>query len=141
MRFTLAVLLGLAFATAAHAQTGACTEGAIKTGHLPVADNAFTFMPAFTKPVATKSAAEQANNENFSDRINRKFDWADDHVVVASPSGEMAYEHGTMHVSYDAKSDGKHHSFDAVILRVYQAKGGVCQQVALTMHPLEDTVK
>ena len=53
----------------------------------------------------------------------------------------MAYEHGTMHVSYDDKSDGKHHTFSAVMLNVFQAKGAVCQQVAGTMNPLEDTAK
>ncbi|MGH9728673.1 MAG: hypothetical protein ACRD4V_08805 [Candidatus Acidiferrales bacterium] len=141
MRFNLALLLGLALATAVHAQTGACTKSAVQKGGLPVAEKAFTYMAAFSKPVTTKAAAEKAAEESFADRINRKFEWANDRVVVASPSGEMAYEHGTMHVSYDTKSDGKHHSFDAVMFMVYQAKGPTCEQVASTMSPLEDTVK
>jgi len=73
--------------------------------------------------------------------MNRKFEWAGDHRIVASESGDMAYEHGTMHVSYDDKSDGKQHTFDAVMLNVFKAKGAACQQVAGTMHPLEDTIK
>ena len=141
MRFNLALFLGLTFATVAHAQTGPCTESAVQKGGLPVADKAFTHMAAFNRPATTKAAADEAAKESFADRINRKFEWANDRVVVASPSGDMAYEHGTMHVSYDTKSDGKHHSFDAVMLMVYQATGPACQQVASTMYPLEDTVK
>jgi hypothetical protein len=141
MRFNLALLLGLAFATVVHAQTGPCTESAVKKGGLPVAEKAFTYMAAFNKHTTTKAAADEAAKESFADRINRKFEWANDRVVVASPSGDMAYEHGTMHVSYDTKTDGKHHSFDAVMLMVYQAKGPTCQQAASTMYPLEGTVK
>ena len=114
---------------------------AVKQGSLPVADDAFSFMPPYGKPVTGTAATEEAARKSFSDRINRKFEWAGDHLIVASPSGDMAYEHGTMHVSYDDKSDGKHHTFDAVMLNVFKAKGAVCQQVAGTMHPLEDTVK
>ena len=114
---------------------------AVKQGSLPVADDAFSFMPPYGKPVTGTAATEEAAKKSFSDRINRKFEWAGDHLIVASPSGDMAYEHGTMHVSYDDKSDGKHHTFDAVMLNVFKAKGAVCQQVAGTMHPLEDTVK
>lgn len=87
------------------------------------------------------AATDEANKKSFSDRINRKFEWAGDHHIVASPSGDMAYEHGTMHVSYDDKGDGKHHTFDAVMLNVFKAKGAVCEQVAMTMNPLENTVK
>jgi ketosteroid isomerase-like protein len=141
MRSRYLLLVWFAAAAIAYAQTGPCTESAVLKGALPAADNAFSYMPVYSKPAETKTAADQANEDSFADRINRKFEWADDHHVGASPSGDMAYEHGTMHVSYDTKSDGKHHSFDAVMLIVYEAKGSVCQQVAMTMYPLEDTVK
>jgi len=141
MRFGCLLTLLLAFAAVCIAQTGPCTEDAVRKGSLPTADNSFAWMPAYNKPTQTKAASQQANQESFGDRINSKFEWADDHRVVAAPSGDMAYEHGTMHVSYDMKGDGSHHSFDAVMLMVYQADGQVCRQVALTMNPLEDTVK
>jgi ketosteroid isomerase-like protein len=140
-RFSLAVLLSLVFVGWAQAQTGPCTESAVKQGQLPWAENAFSYMPPYGKPVTGAAANDEAAKKSFSDRINRKFEWASDHVVVASPSGDMAYEHGTLHVSYDDKGDGKHHSFDAVMLNVFKANGAVCQQVAMTMSPLEDTVK
>ena len=141
MRCSLTLLLGFVLYTFAQAQTGPCTEQAIKQGHLPFAQDAFSFMPPYGKPVTGTAATQEAAKKSFSDRINRKFDWADDHRVVASSSCDMAYEHGTMHVSYEDKSDGRHHSFDAVMLNVFKADGAVCQQVAGTMHPLEDTVK
>jgi hypothetical protein len=48
----------------------------------------------------------------------------------------MAYEHGTMDMSYE--EDGKPHQFTAVMLNVYKAKAGVCERVAGTMHPLDE---
>ena len=141
MRFTLALLFTLVFAAFAQAQTGPCTEKAVKDGNLPRADDAFSFMPPYGKPVTGKAAEDKAATTSFADRINRKFEWASDHRIVASPSGDMAYEHGTMNVSYDDKGDGKHHTFSAVMLIVYKAKGAACQQTASTMHPLEDTAK
>jgi hypothetical protein len=141
MRFSLVLLLSLGVSAWAQAQTGPCTESAVKQGHLPVADDAFSYMPPYGKPVTGKPAIQDANKKKFSDRTNMKSDWADDHRIVASPSGEMAYEHGTMRVSYDTKGDGKHHEFSAAMLIVYKAKGPVCEQVALTMHPLEDSTK
>ncbi len=141
MRLALALLFCSAFAAFAQAQTGPCTEKAVKDGNLPRADDAFAFMPPYGKPVSGKAAEDKAAKESFADRINRKFEWDKDHRIVASPSGDMAYEHGTMNVSYDDKGDGKHHTFSAVRLIVYKAKGAACQQAASTMHPLEDTVK
>jgi hypothetical protein len=141
MRISFVLLVSAVLAAGAQAQTGPCTESAIKEGHLPIADNAFSFMPPFGKAVTGKAAIHDAAEKKFSDRTNMKFDWAGDHKIVASPSGDMAYEHGTMHVSYDTKGDGKHHEFSAVMLTVYKANGAACQQVAGTMHPLEDTVK
>ena len=140
MRFVLAFLFTLTFAAFTQAQTGPCTEEAVKKGNLPRADDVFSFMPPYGKPVTGKAAEDKVAGKTFTS-INRKFEWASDHRVVASPSGDMAYEHGTMHVSYDDKDGGKHHTFSAVMLNVFKAKGAVCQQVAGTMHPLEETVK
>ena len=141
MRLSLVLLFSIVFSALTQAQTGPCTESAVKKGQLPMADDAFSYMPPYGKPVTGTAATEEAAKKSFSDRINRKFEWASDHRIEASPSGDMAYEHGTMHVSYDDKSDGKHHTFDAVMLKVFKAKGAACQQVAMTMQPLEDTVK
>jgi ketosteroid isomerase-like protein len=126
MRLTLVALFVLLSAGLARAQSGACTEAAVKQGHLPTASDAFSYMPPYGKPVTGKTATDAANAKSFSDRSNVKFSWAADHKISATPSGDMAYEHGTMHVSYDSKADG-HQEFDSVMLIVYKANGGVCQ--------------
>ena len=121
-------------------QTGPCTESAVKKSDLPAADDAFAYMPPYGKPVVGKPAIKEANEKSFSDRTNIKSDWVGEHRIVSSPSGDMAYEYGTLHVSSDSKSkpSAGHEDFEAVMLIVYKAKGAVCQQVALTMQPLEE---
>ena len=91
---------------------------------------------AFGKPVTGKAAIQDTGNKQFAGRTNTKNSWEADHRVVASALGDMAYEHGTMDMSYD--EDGKPHTFKAVMLNVYKAKGGVCESVAGTMQPLEE---
>jgi hypothetical protein len=58
-----------------------------------------------------------------------------EHRIGSSPSGDMAYEYGTVHTTYDSKSEG-YQKFNAVILSVYRVEGGICRKVALTMQPL-----
>jgi hypothetical protein len=137
MRYRWVLPLILFSACVTEAQMGPCTEAVIRQGSLPVADDAYFYMPPYGKPVTGPNGVQAANTKSFSDRTNIKRTWQDDHRVVASGTGDMAYEDGTMHVSYDSKSDG-HQEFNAVILAVYRAKGGVCQTVALTMQPLEE---
>jgi len=137
MRYTLIPLFLVVFAALAHAQTGPCKERAIKQGNLPAADDAFSFMPPYGKPVVGKSEIQTANTKSFSDRTNIQRSWVGEHRIVSSPHGDMAYEYGTMQMSYDSKKDG-HQEFKAVILTVYKAKDGSCQEVALTMQPLEE---
>jgi len=47
----------------------------------------------------------------------------------------MAYEYGTVQMAYDSKS--RPPAVKAAILSVYRDRGGTCQKVAMTMHPLE----
>ena len=139
---TLARVAPLLLVSAAliQAQTGPCTENAVRTGNLPAAPDAFAYMPPYGKPVVGKSQISNANQKSFSDRTNVKRSWGSDHRIVASASGEMAYEQGTMQMSYDSKSEG-HQQFKAVLLIVYKANNGACQEVALTMQPLDEQAK
>ncbi len=136
MKFASIVLILWVSISLAHAQTGRCTEASIRMGGMPVADDAFSYMPPYGRPVIGNAGMKKANSESFSDRTNIQRLWEDDHHIVASPEGNMAYEYGTLRMSYDSKSDG-HHEFEAVMLIVYRAKGNACEQVALTMQPLE----
>ena len=115
---------------------GPCTEAVVKQGNLQMADDAFSYMPPFGKPVSGKGAIQDTAEKKFAGRTNIKHSWEADRRIVASTSGDMAYEHGTMDMSYD--EDGKPHQFKAVMLNVYKAKGGVCERVAGTMQPLEE---
>jgi hypothetical protein len=140
MRCPLVPLLVVLSAALTQAQTGPCTESAIKQGNVAVAEDAFAYMPPHGKPLVGKPAIQDANTKSFADRTNRKFSWVGEHRIVSSPSGYMAYEYGTLHVSSDSKSvpTSGHEEFEAVMLTVYKAKGVVCQQVAQTMQPLEE---
>jgi hypothetical protein len=137
MRYGLALLVVFLSAVLSQAQTGPCTESAIKGGKIPIAEDAFEYMPPYGKPVIGKAAMQAANTKSFSDRTNVKSSWVGEHRIVSAPSGEMAYEYGTLDVTYDTKGDAKHHEFKAVMLNVYKAKNGVCESVAGTMQPLE----
>jgi ketosteroid isomerase-like protein len=138
-RHSLTPLLIVLSTMLTQAQTGPCTESAVKQGHLPSAEDAFVYMPPYGKPVVGKSAIKEANEKSFSDRTNINSDWVGEHRIVSSPSGDMAYEYGTLQMSSDSKSDpAGHEDFKAVMLMVYKAKGAVCQQVAQTMQPVEE---
>jgi hypothetical protein len=76
------------------AQSGPCTESAVKLGHQPSAEDAFSYMPPYGKPVVGKPAIKEANEKSFSDRTNLKSEWEADHRIVSSPTDDMAYEYG-----------------------------------------------
>lgn len=136
----LASLFVVAFSVRAQGQAGPCTQRAIEGGHLPVADDAFSYMPPYGKPVVGKAEIKKADTTSFSDRTNIKSEWVGEHRIVPSASGEMAYEYGTLHLSSDSRSNPTtgHEHFKAAMLIVYKATGAACQQVALTMQPLEE---
>ena len=135
MRYITILMFMLASTIGVSAQ-GPCTEAAVKEGNVKLADDAFSYMPPFGKPVNGKTAIQDTVEKKFAGRTNIKHSWESDHRIVASASGDMAYEHGTMDMSYD--EGGKPHKFKAVMLNVYKAKGGVCESVAGTMQPLEE---
>jgi hypothetical protein len=96
MRHSLAPFLILLSALLTQAQTGPCTESAIKQGNVPVADDAFSYMPPYGKPAVGKPAIQEANTKSFSGRTNIQHSWVGDHKIVIAPSGDMAYEYGTV---------------------------------------------
>jgi len=132
----IAILVLLLASTPLVCAQGACTEAAVKEGKVQLAKDAFSYMPPFGKPVTGKAEIQSTAEKKFAGRTNIKHSWESDHKIVASPSGDMAYEHGTMVMSYD--EEGKPHTFKSVILNVYKANGNVCESVAGTMQPLEE---
>jgi hypothetical protein len=136
MRLSLVPAFVLLSAVLAHAQTGPCTEAAVQRGNLAAADDAFSYMPPFGRPVVGKTAIQSAGAKSFSNRTNITRTWVGEHKIVPTAVGDMAYEYGTVRMGYD--EGGRHNEFEAVILSVYKAKDGVCQIAASTMQPLED---
>ena len=134
MRFVLVPSFILLCALPTSAQSGPCTESAVKQGNLPAADDMFSYMPRFGRPVVGRAAVQGAGAKAFPGRTNITRSWLEDHRIVATTAGDMAYESGTVRQGYD--ESGKHHEFEAAILRVYKAKDGACQVAASTMHPL-----
>jgi hypothetical protein len=58
-----------------------------------------------------KTGCGQAGNqriqrEELFDRINITRSRVGEHRIVSAPSGNMAYEYGTVHMGYDSKRDG-----------------------------------
>lgn len=140
MKFASILMLSLGLMTVAQAQTQPCSEELIRNGGMPVADDAYSYMPPYGRPVIGNAGMEKADTKSFSDRTNIQRAWEDDHHIIVNPAGDMAYEYGTLRMSFDSKSEG-HQEFEAVMLMVYKARGGKCEQVALTMQPLEPEKK
>ncbi len=138
-RVCMPLLSMLLISAPAWAQSGPCTENAIKQGKTPVSEDLFSYMPPYGRPRLGKGDVQRANTESFSGRTNVTRSWGSDHRIVPSASGDMAYEFGTQRMGYD--ENGKHTDFEAAMLIVYRAKGNVCETAALTMHPLEDPPK
>ena len=136
MKLGSMLLLFLSSAALLQAQTGPCTQESISKGSMPLAEDAFSYMPPYGRPVIGNAGFKEANTKSFSGNTNVQQSWEDDHRIVITPAGDMAYEFGTLRMSYDSKSEG-HQDFEAVMLMVYKAKGDKCEQAALTMQPLE----
>jgi len=143
MRYSLFILFVIISAVLTQAQSGPCTQSTIESGHLPVADDAFAYMPPYGKPVVGKVGIAEADTKSFSERTHIRSEWVGEHRIVPSASGDMAYEYGTLHMSSDSNANPAtgHEDFDAIMLIVYKASGAACQQVALTMQPLEEKEK
>jgi hypothetical protein len=139
MRLNLVSLILLLSAAPLAAQSGPCTESAVKQGKLQAADDVFSYMTPYGKPVVGKSSVQAEGAKAFGARTNITRSWQADHRIVTNPSNDMAFEYGTVRMGYDEA--GKHTDFEAVILTVYQARNGACQIVASTMEPLEESGK
>jgi hypothetical protein len=73
-------------------------------------------------------AAQRKNEKQASEKPDK---------IVASPSGDMAYEYGTTRVQFDEKQSGQHQNFTAAYLRVWKSDGGACKIGAMMFEPEE----
>jgi len=137
----IARILLIAFlALPALAQAGPCTAEFIKvhsaaTNVDSVTDDEYFFSGALDKPVVGRAAAEKASAPVAASRKDEKHDPLHPDRIVAAPSGDMAYEYGTAHMSYAEHDTGKIIDFTAAYLRVWKAEGGACKVAAEMFEP------
>jgi ketosteroid isomerase-like protein len=124
----------------ATAQNGPCNEQSIrdlgKADHTDLAaEDMYFFSGAIDKPVVGTDARKQTAAPVAAARTHEKEEPLKPERIVAASSGEMAYEYGTAHVSFDNKKDGKHVDFTAAHLRVWKAVDGKCKIAAEMFEP------
>jgi hypothetical protein len=104
--FLIAVLIAPAVA-----QSGPCTEEFVKSEsakHNPATTNdAYFFSGALERPVVGTAAAKKAFTPVATSRKLEKQDPLHPDRIVSAPSGEMAYEYGTGHMSFTERASGK----------------------------------
>jgi hypothetical protein len=84
------------------------------------------YMPPIRKTGSRKPAIKEANEKSFSDRTNIRSDWVGEHRIVFSPSGDMAYEYGTLHMSSDSLRADTRHSPEAIRYTTNAATPSCC---------------
>jgi ketosteroid isomerase-like protein len=119
------------------AQNGKCTESAIREAvakeSVTQTNDSFFFSGALDKPVIGKPENEAAGKKIGETRANEKYPVTPQRIVVSS-SGDMAYEYGTIHLSFDDKKTG-HEDFTAAYLRVWKIEDGQCKSAAMIAEP------
>ena len=95
------------------------------------------YIGALEKPVIGEEESSKAIEPVMPKRKNVKHDPNKPDRIVADPSGDMAYEYGTTHVSFDDSDNGKQRDFTAAYLRVWKADDGSCKVAATIYQPEE----
>ena len=92
-RVGLLSLLALLAVVPVQAQTGPCTESAIKQTTMAPADDMFSYMPPYGRPVVGKAATQKANAASFSRLVPTSLAHGLGTTVSSlRPPGDMAYE-------------------------------------------------
>ena len=136
----LGLICALNAQQSASAPSGPCTEQFVreqisKSSRDAVADDAYFFSGALEKPVIGRAEKDRAFKPVDAQRTNAQYQPLKPDRIVAAPSGEMAYEYGTGGASFDEVGSGKHITFTAAYLRVWNSIDGSCKQVAFIAEP------
>jgi hypothetical protein len=141
MRICVLLLAVFSFCGFAAAQTGPCTVAGIKAAKaaggehaLPHTADQYFFSGALDKPVIGTSARRQASTTIMASRKNESWTETTERIVT-DPSGGMAYEYGTSHMTYDDVKTGQHEDFTVADLRVWKADAGACKVAAEMAEP------
>jgi ketosteroid isomerase-like protein len=132
------LVLTSVLAVSALAQSGPCTEHAVRTAAsadmAPTTDDIYFFSGALEKPVIGKAEVDKAFSARDAERKNGKYTTTPDRIVIAR-SGDMAYEYGTSRIIFDEVKSGQHQDFTAAYLRVWKAADGSCKIAAAMFQP------
>ncbi len=109
-------------------------KAAAGKGALPHTADLYFFSGALDKPVIGDQAVRQTSATIRASRKNES-DVERTARIVADPSGSMAYEYGTSHLSYDDVKTGGHEDFTIAYLFVWKADGGACKVAAEMAEP------
>ncbi len=126
------------YSSLAFAQNGPCTEQFIrdesgKPGPLLKTDDYYLFNPMLEKPVVGTEERNKANKSLeplMAKRKNVKNGPPTVERIVVAPSGDMAYEYGTFHFSYDDSDTGEHVEPQVAFLWIWRSDGGSCKLAA-----------
>lgn len=125
-------------------QGSACSERGIRDAILnhevKVADDAFFFSGSHDAPVIEK-AEKEADAKRIEAEVPRKNPMVElrPQRIVASASGDMAYEYGRGNVGFDLPKTSKHVSFQVGYLRVWRRIDGECKVAAHMMREIRGT--
>lgn len=139
IRSTVAVTVFItaSFVGVVVAQTGPCTEQAIRAANASgagnsLADDVYVASPANKEPIVGRAEVERVGKIIHSMRKNEHYGPNPPDHIVAAPSGDMAYAYGTRRITFDDMQIGKHVEFTNAYLQVWKAVGGTCK-IAATM--------
>ena len=132
--------------TVAMAQGPVCSEPkireAVQKGTYYGTADAFFWSGAYDKPLIGSAEGEEAYKK-LQIEAPRKNQVISQHPqrIVASESGDMAYEYGAGEMSFDDLKTGKHLSFQNAYLRVWKSMDGDCRVAATMIRPIDSTMK
>ena len=130
----------------AMAQGSVCSESkireAVQKGTYLGTDDGFFWSGAYDKPLIGRAENEEAYRK-LQVEAPRKNQAAVEHPqrIVASKSGDMAYEYGSGELSFDDQKTAKHVTFQNAYLRVWKAVDGDCRVAATMIRPIDSTIK
>ncbi len=146
MRKIFMLLFSFLAPIAVMAQGPVCSDAkireAVQKGVYFGTDDGFFWSGAFEKPLIGRAESDEAAKK-LEVEAPRKNQVVVEHPqrIVASKSGDMAYEYGSGELSFDDQKTAKHVALQNAYLRVWKAVDGDCRVAATMIRPIDGTVR
>ena len=139
------LLLSFVMPIAAMAQGPVCSASkireAVQKGKYYGTDDGFFWSGAYDKPLIGRAENEEGYKRlQIETPRENQFQAEHPQRIVASKSGDMAYEYGNGELSFDDLKTAKHVALQNAYLRVWKAVDGDCRVVATMIRPIDSTV-